>query len=198
MTVPEIELCKWPGCYTPALCRSGNFGGEPVCGDHLRIINGISLPSLSGDPISDSSLPPLPPPGIESSLGFGMKRLAVLVLVVFLAHCATSGVKLVSDAPPPTPAATPTPAPVIPPMALGALLHSRPDPLHGTDVPTAEQCRSLLLYTPQEIGERVAGPEPKHLRGDGYQPQAEWEEAKRQETESARAKQAQCRAIYGK
>jgi hypothetical protein len=32
--------CAWPGCHQPALCSSGNFGGQLVCSDHFKITNG--------------------------------------------------------------------------------------------------------------------------------------------------------------
>lgn len=37
---PQEPNCAWPGCAEPALCTSGNFGGQAVCRDHFAITNG--------------------------------------------------------------------------------------------------------------------------------------------------------------
>lgn len=34
------ELCEWPACAAPALCRSGNFNDRLVCAEHFKITNG--------------------------------------------------------------------------------------------------------------------------------------------------------------
>jgi hypothetical protein len=40
---PADDTCTWPGCSSPALCQSGNFGNQLVCGEHFLITNGPFL-----------------------------------------------------------------------------------------------------------------------------------------------------------
>lgn len=40
LTPGADQRCTWPRCANAALCRSGNFGDQPVCADHFAITNG--------------------------------------------------------------------------------------------------------------------------------------------------------------
>lgn len=45
----DLERCQWPGCYSEALCSSGNVAGALVCREHFKVTNGKADSELSPD-----------------------------------------------------------------------------------------------------------------------------------------------------